>query len=455
MKNFTLPSIKGFFWFSYLLLVIAASFINGAYDTKYWLILSAVLYSLIATFLLINCVSESASWRNIRANKYPIILLILMLVWLVLPLFVSVESSFNTYLFGNAYRPDWLQFNTSWSITPERTTWLSLSNLMVFSLFVFGLLLLDSRRRARQLVFVLLVIGLIHACLGIFAKYSGVYFVDKVSLDGHFDAARGLFVNRNHFAAFVSLCLISALAMQFKLLMMNSPNNYLDAIFKQIIRLSFLVLLIGIAALFLSESRGALLSFLLSFFFCVCLFLNGDKRIMSRRYFVIAGAMLVIVISLFLGEGMIDRFTNNALSLGERQTQWQITWQAIQSNLLLGYGGGSYQVVFQAMRDNAELRQVIYDQAHNDYLHIWLEQGFIGLALWLLFLVCTFKYLVRSYWAAKSTLVSSVLLAGIIVLIAILIQSFVDYPLQIISIRCYFFVILALLLSVPNIKHNS
>jgi len=453
--GFIKSSIHYFFWYGYLALLICISFINSPYNSDHWLILSAVLYALIAGFLLFTCFTNEFNFRNLNNTKYASLLLLLMLLWLVLQLCLPIQSSFESYLFGSDYQPEWLSLDAAWSITPERTKWLLLSNLMVFSFFLLGLCLLDSRRRVKELVYVILIAGLIHAILGIFAKFSNVYFVDKVSLDGHFDAARGWFVNRNHFAAFVSLCLISALAMQFKLLTVERPGNWLDALFKQAIKISFFVLLVGMSALFLSESRGGLLAFLFSVLVCACVFIRGNRNRDLRRYFLFGGLVVVVAVSLFFGSGMIDRFTDNALTLGERQTQWAITWQAIKSQFWLGYGGGSYELVFQSMRGYADLRQVIYDQAHNDYLHIWLEQGLVGLALWVAFIIYIFQYVIRAYWRTKSTLVSSILLAGLIVFMASLIQSLVDYPLQIMTIRCYFFVIVALLLSAPNIKHNN
>lgn len=455
MTGLIKSSVRNSFWYGYLIILIAASFINGGYNSKYWLLFSAVLYAFIAGLLVFGSGLNVFKLNRLLTNKYPVLLLLMALSWLILQLVLPMQSSFNDYLFGADYRPSWLVLNTSLSLTPERTKWLLLSNIMTFSLFVLSLCLLDSRRRVKELVFVIFMVGIVHATLGIFAKFSGLFFVDKVSLDGHFDAARGVFVNRNHFAAFVSLCLIAPLAMQFKLLMMKHSLSWLDSVFRQFIKASFCVLLIGIVALFLSESRGALLAFLLSTFLCSCVFFRGQKDIIPRRYFLLSVALIVIAVSFFMGDGMISRFSDNGLHLGERQTQWAITWQAIKNQFWFGYGGGSYQLVFQTMREYAELRQVIYDQAHNDYLHIWLEQGFVGLALWLGFIAFVFQSVVCSYWHSKSTLVASVLLAGLIVMVAILVQSMVDYPLQIMTIRCYFFVIVALLLSVPNIKHNS
>ena len=137
--------------------------------------------------------------------------------------------------------------------------------------------------------------------------------------------------------------------------------------------------------------------------------------------------------------------------LGERTSQWQITLQAIGSAPITGYGAGSYAQVFQSVRGLEDLRQVVYNQAHNQYLHLWLEQGLIGLLLWLslawLALKSAHKFILRS----KSTLEKSVLIAAFVVILSGLIQALVDFNLQITSIQLYFFLWMALIYVTPDL----
>ena len=242
--------------------------------------------------------------------------------------------------------------------------------------------------------------------------------------------------------------------MQFKRIMTMRPGSGLNFFLKQIIKVSTFAFILVAVALFLSESRGAFLAFFASFILCVGLLLRNEMFRIQRWYFLFFVVFALVSLSLFFGDGMVDRFKNDALNIGERQTQWLITWQAIKQQFWFGYGAGSYELVFQTFREYADLRAAVYDQAHNDYLHIFLEQGLIGLLLWLGFIAFVIRYIVLNYLQSKSTLISSTLLAGLIVITAILVQSLVDYPLQIMSIRCYFFVIVALLIAVPHIKHE-
>ena len=446
--------INLFFWYAYLVLLVLIAFVSGSYKSDYWLMVSVGIYAYAAVYMIFCLCFERINFAALRNAKTIMILLLLALLWLALQLLLPRQLFFEDYIFGQHFRPDWFELTLPLSVAAERTQWMLLSNVMVFVLFILSLNLLSHRQRVKELLWVLLAVGFLHAMLGIFAKYSGVYFVDKASLDGHFDAARGWFVNRNHFAAFVSLCLLSAIAMQCKRAMAKGVKNDLQFFLKQIIKISTFAFTLGVVALFLSESRGAFLAFFASFFLCVGLLMRHEIFRAQRCYFLFAIVFVLVGLSLFFGDGMVDRFKNDALNIGERQTQWLITWQAIKQQFWLGYGGGSYELVFQTFREYAGLRAAVYDQAHNDYLHIFLEQGLIGLLLWLGFIAFVIRHILLNYQQSKSTLTSSILLAGLIVITAILIQSLVDYPLQIMSIRCYFFVIVALLIAVPHIKHE-
>lgn len=441
-------------WYGYLVWLFLVSFANQPYQSRVWLFASGVLYALFSLYLCLNLFSQKKRWRALTQAKLPIALIAMMVGWLLLQLLLPISSPFDDFIFGSGAQPDWFVPQSTASIVPERTKWLLLSQLMISVLFVFTLCLLDRRQRVKELVFTLLFVGLVHTLVAVFAKYSGLYLVDKVSLDGHFDAARGMFVNRNHFAAFVSLCLISVIAMQVKLLMINTISCMSDLLYKQFIRISFLLLMVGLSAIFLSESRGAFLAFFVSLCITLSMFGNTKKLNIKRHYVITIMAVLVVILSLFFGHGMFERFVGDGLMLGERSEQWSITYAAIKNSSWLGYGGGSYELVFQAYRQYTDLRVVVYDQAHNDYLHIFLEQGVVGLLIWLSFLVCIIRSVIREYGRSKSTLTLSIIFSGSVVILAVLIQSFVDYPLQIITIRSYFFVIIGLLLSVPYVRHN-
>lgn len=440
------------FWFFYLLILIAISFANQASHSFVWLMIYSLVFLNAGLYCGFRCLIKKPLYLLFN-TRLAIAILIIMLLWLILQCVVPAVSQLDSHLFG-ANQAAWFSYSSVWSVTPERTQWAVLVQLTMVVLFVMTLALLDRRRRVKQLLYVLILIGTVHALIAVMTKYLGLFVVNKESLDGHFDAARGLFINRNHLAAFITLCLTPMLAIQLKLLMKNQSSSLNAILFKQVFNISFFLLLLAFITIVLSESRGAFLSFLLSLVIYVG-FIKKTPRMSIRKNFILMSVtVLMTSIVLLFGQGIIARFTGDALSLGERITQWEITWQAIKYEWFFGYGAGSYELVFQSFRKFSDLRLVVYDQAHNDFLHILLEQGLLGLMLWLSFICVSLQYAIRSYLISNSTLERSVLLSILIAVSALLIQSLVGYQLQIMTIRCYFFVIMAMIFAVPMINNG-
>ncbi|MFT6006327.1 MAG: hypothetical protein ACI9SX_001301 [Pseudoalteromonas tetraodonis] len=110
-------------------------------------------------------------------------------------------------------------------MVPELTKWMFLSSIFELVLFLIALCLIDTRLRLKQLLVLLMLVGLVHCTIAIVAKFGNLYLVDVKQLDGHFDAARGFFINRTHLAAFRSLTLIGAMSFQMRILIRNSSKS--------------------------------------------------------------------------------------------------------------------------------------------------------------------------------------------------------------------------------------
>ena len=293
------------------------------------------------------------------------------------------------------------------------------------------------------------MIGLLHALVGLYAKFDNLILVDKQALDGHFDVARGLFINRNHYAAFISLTLLGAITYFLKGLM-QEPYQRRPLLIALDLMLSPRVIymaaaIVGVIALMLSESRAGLFGFVSAFFIVILLVTFLDKKVMRRRVVFIILALLMTSFYVLFGDNMMVRLSTEGFSVGERLPQWEITWAAILDAPLQGFGVGSYSTVFQVYREQSDLRQVVFDQSHNEYLQIWLEQGLIGLVLFCGLVSVVLIALAKTYRNSSSTLVSAIMISVLVVILSTLAQSMVDFNLQIMNIRCFFFVIIALM----------
>ena len=446
------------FWWSFLILLVYPAFIQSVYGSLQWLLYTVVLYLFTGLYLLYVSIGGRINKLAIVAAKWPVFVLFSGVVWLGIQLywpfdihdplgFISKLESLATS--SEVVRsPIWFSPGLTWSLEPVQTQSQMMSALLCLTLFLLTLSLCDSRQRLKQMLIIILLVGLSHAISGVVAKYANLILVDPKQIDGHFSAARGWFVNRNHFAAMISLTMVAPLAFIIRR-GMRSPVISLRDLQQHVMTISQLVficcLVFGFFSLILSQSRAGLLGLPASI---VLLSVIYRKKLNSHvgTYRTIFVFLITLVgITIFFGQDIMQRFTYGFLTIGERKTQWILTWQAIEQQWLLGYGGGSYATVFQIVREHAPLRQVTYAQSHNYYLHIWLEQGLIGLSLWLGFIVLVVKTAIRSLSHSRSSMTRSTTIACLIVIIAALLQSLVDFNLQKLNIRIYFFVIIAMI----------
>ena len=450
--------LPGFFWYVYLAFVLTISFLPQRFDSQVWHWFSLVFYSYLACYLFVVLVGLDFNRRGVYRARWFVVCFSLTLVWLLLQVLLPSESTSSLILAASSPAPDWFNPSSLISVTPTKTKWLLMSNVMVLSWFLLSVALIDSRSRLHQILLVLMAVGLLHACVGIFALYWEILLVDREQLDGHYSAARAWFVNRNHYAAFLILTVVAGASYLLKVWLGNmrkGARDWLPGRFAWQQWIAVFALSVTFVAIALSQSRGGFLGLLLSVI--LLFFWQTQLRSLALLHWRSIIAICLVLLSLlgYFGQELIKRLSSGALTLGERAAQWQITFDAILQAPIGGYGGGSYGTVFQIFREYSDLRRVIFNQSHNEYLHIFLEQGLIGLILWLVLLVLVFHSALRSLSKSVSGFTTAVLTASILVLVAALLQAMVDFNLQIMNIRIYFFAIMALIFAVPSINRDK
>jgi hypothetical protein len=162
----------------------------------------------------------------------------------------------------------------------------------------------------------------------------------------------------------------------------------------------------------------------------------------------IAGALAVL--SQYTHEASFQRITNRT----ELSSDFSGRWESNRENLeavpevgWFGLGPGLFQLAFpyqlSPMRNVGDFAQ---DYAHEDYLQTVLEWGWLGTVWWTLLVAVGLYRAIRTY-AQREMFPSKtdrhLLLAAILGVCATLAQSFVEFPLQVVSLRLFFFVLLA------------
>ena len=249
-------------------------------------------------------------------------------------------------------------------------------------LALFFLCVQSYRTRAqwRNFVWFLLSLGFavsLFAILQHFTFNGKLYWVRELQFGG---IPFGPYVNRNHFAGLMELLIPPGLAIQI-----------LGAERRDQLPLVTLFTLLPIGALFLSASRGGIISFVAQVGFLAILVFarRREKKVMVAAALVITLAAILVS---WLGIGAaLDRFATYKkleTSEGRRVEMLHDSLRIFQDHRVWGTGLGTLQEVFP-------LYETVYDglivnHSHNDYAEALAETGAIGGLCGLVFLAYLF-----------------------------------------------------------------
>ena len=157
--------------------------------------------------------------------------------------------------------------------------------------------------------------------------------------------------------------------------------------------LPFSAFALGLIALFLTQTRGAWVSFGVGMF--LFLFLSGRKR--GAWKFALGSTIVIGIFVIVFKDVIIERFSQGTDTLVYRMHLIRSAFQMIQAHPLFGVGTNAYALV---MKDYVPFfltqeRWIV----HNRYLLVWAETGIIGIVFFLLFLGNTF----RSLWLSTKS----------------------------------------------------
>jgi O-antigen ligase len=237
-------------------------------------------------------------------------------------------------------------------------------------------LLIRSERHARQAVTVLLVTASFQAAYGAFEYLSGRQQILCHAKRFYLDEATGTFVNRNHFAGYLALCLPFALGflalrcgregratLQERLAALDDPQTRL----RILALLAACTIWIGIL---LSYSRGGIAAALAA----TAVLAVGTR---PRRAWLLAvpallGAGLLLRAEVRVpGERMLllDR---ELTSEAGRLEVWEASLGLVGRHPFLGTGVGTFEWAFESVKPPAATAR--WEHAHSD----WIEAAVTG-----------------------------------------------------------------------------
>jgi O-antigen ligase len=239
----------------------------------------------------------------------------------------------------------------------------------------------------------------------------------------------GPYVNRNHFAGFVELIL---------------PLAFVPLVLGRVRRERWpivgLFAVVPIGALFLSVSRGGIVSFGVEL--AVLALVMIQRRAMGRQ---LLGGVVVLLLALlmvfWLGVGQLQQrfssFQPLEATAGKRASMRRDTWQIFLHHPLSGTGLGTLQIVYPTYESLYDGK--IVNHTHNDYLEALAETGLLGGLCCAWFLVAMVSQSLKRLKELNHSFAGALQLSGLVASSGFLVHSLVDFNLHIPSNALLFF----------------
>ncbi len=314
-----------------------------------------------------------------------------------------------------------VQYVTRLSVYPYLTKIELLKLAAYLMLFFLAGQAFRTAEQWRALVWFLLVLGFVVAVFGIIQHYTfngKLYWVRELRYGG---GPFGPYVNRNHFAGLMELIVPLGLGM---LVLRGARRDQLPLV--------ALFTILPIGALFLTASRGGIMTFLVQLGLLGMLALA--RTVWRRQLAVITGVLILAgAFVAWLGVGRaLERFAefqSQEVSEARRLVMIKDSWRIFLDHPLMGTGLGTLESVYPRYESSYDGKVV--NHTHNDYVEALAETGVIGGLCCLAFLVGLF-YLVRTNLdSEQGPFIRAVHIGALVACVGLLVHSLVDFNLHI------------------------
>lgn len=306
--------------------------------------------------------------------------------------------------------------------------------------FFLTLALLDTRQRIRGAAYTLVISGLVQAI------YGGV-----AALEMPGEPAHGTFINRNHFAGYLEMCLAVGLGMLIANLTGKKAHTLRQFLRdaaqlilgpRMLLRLALVCMVIGLV---LSRSRMGNTAFFSSLLVAGVIGLMFSRRATRSMVILITSLIvidIVIIGSYFGASQVVDRIEQTTLATESRDEVAGHTLEVWPAFPVFGSGLGSYHVVYPRFSGPDVL--ITPTHAENDYLQFLAETGAVGILLLGAVVGLSMFAALRTQYLRGDPLARGLAFGAVMGITAILIHSATDFNLQIPSNAMTFMFVLAL-----------
>jgi putative inorganic carbon (HCO3(-)) transporter len=313
-----------------------------------------------------------------------------------------------------------------------------LMSLSYSLLFFLTLVLVNTRTRLKRLAVVIVFCGVLQAMYGSLMTLSGLEYSFLVKKETYIGVATGSFYNRNHYAAYLVMCLATGIGLMIAQLeatrtegWRNALKSWVGLVFSPKFRLR-LYLVIMVIALVLTHSRMGNTAFFSSLFIAGVIGLVFSRQ--AGRGVVILLTSLIIIDLFIVGawfgiDKVVERIEHTSVESEQRDDVNRMAYMQWQDNKWTGTGLGTFSIAFPKYREN--IITGFYKQTHNDYLQFATEVGVVGLVLLGCIVVPSFLMAVMAQYKRKDPLMRGMSFAAMMGIIAMLIHATVEFNFQI------------------------
>ncbi len=334
------------------------------------------------------------------------------------------------------------------SLDPQQTQIYAALSFGYWSCFVVALLTIRDAQRLDRLAYALVLSGLLQAVVGAVLFSMGAHYRLFFSEVVHNNVV-GTFVNRNHMAGYMEICLSVGVGLMLARLggesrpMRRSWKNRLsgaiDFMLSPKMRLR-LMLVVMVIALVLTRSRMGNTGFFAAMLVVGSLAIVLSRKTAPKTVALIASLIIidVLVIGTWVGlEKVVSRVQETSLAVdgGGREESLELRQDAALHAIdlvadfpVFGTGAGSFYMAYMPYRTP---REGYFDHAHNDYVEIAADFGLLGMGILGGFVLSTLVAGVLVLVKRRSSLPRGIAFGSLMAMVALIIHSTVDFNLQI------------------------
>ncbi len=419
---------------------------------------------LLAFFLLLIYLKKEKRPFYHTPGIIPLSLLLLYIAVQVVPIpaelmkYISPSTySVHNETIGAIEKVNWISISIN-----KKATLMEFFRILSYAIFyILTVQVLSNKEYLKKTISAVIILASILSVYSIFQYFltsDRIYWFRYVPVNS---IIFGPYVCHNHYAGFMAMIFPLAFSLFFYYkprVTYKSFKEIITEIFDQkrtntYFFLFFASILI-ITSIFLSLSRGAIISISLSTLFLITAIIRKRFRQVSSLSIIIVILLLVLSIGWFGWDNIIERFEELQNREGKiydlRFNFWEDSMGIIKDFPLTGTGFMTFVNIFPKYRTFSG--EITIFHAHNDYIELFTDGGIIAAVLTGLFLFIVLYKSYKVYRKRRESYSALLFLGGIAGVLSIIFHSFTDFNLRIGANGLYFFFLLGVVVSSANTR---